>query len=199
MSYVDFYFTEEGRRIADMEVNYIASRIKGNKILSVGCGPGLIEDKVQQLTGSKVICVDKSEKLLREYKGKVDKIVCEAEFLPFKDEVFDVILFVTSLEFMEDFERALREGYRVLRREGKVIALLINQKSHYFGHKIRDGNSFIARYIKHFDTKPIERVIESTYVVLSKCFIVKIDEQKFSRDRDESVARIIAIEGIKYG
>ena len=56
---------------------------------------------------------------LKEYS--IGTIKAMAEFLPFKDEVFDTIMFNTSLDHIFDYNLAFTEGMRVLKVGGVVI------------------------------------------------------------------------------
>lgn len=197
MSYVDFYFTKMGRKILEIEARYIAGRIIGSKTLSIGCGPGLIEERIQQLAGGRIICADIDRDMLSQHPGNVEKIVCRAEYLPFKKEIFDTILFVTSLEFIDDYEKALKEGYRVLRKGGKAIILLLNQKSRYFKERMEKRGSYIARNIKHIDIDSMGERIGIIFFILNRDFIVTLEGNNVFEEGDEDDASIIAIEGVK--
>ncbi|CUS86002.1 Methyltransferase domain-containing protein [Candidatus Kryptonium thompsonii] len=54
-------------------------------------------------------------------KGKF--INARAEFLPFKDKSFDVVLYVACLEYMPDLVKVFKEAERVARR-GIVMGLM---------------------------------------------------------------------------
>lgn len=87
------------------------------KILDIGCGP-------QPVPAYAYISLDS------EYYG-IDPIMndtkyfnffrayCEA--LPFADSSFDIVLFATSLDHLIDVNAALKEVYRVLKKNGRVF------------------------------------------------------------------------------
>jgi len=197
MSYVDFYFTEMGRKILEIEAGYIAEKVVGNMILSVGCGPGIMEERVKHLTGAEVVCADHDIEMLSQYRGAVEKILCKAEKLPFRNESFDDVVFVTSLEFMDCYKDALAEAHRVLKRDGKLLALMLNRESEYFREKMKKKDSYIVRNIKHPDTSAIEREIERLYQLLSREFIVAVRGEKVLQRGSRDDAAIISIEGVK--
>lgn len=67
-----------------------------------------------------------------------------AEELPFEDTSFDFILFVTTICFLDDISKALKEAYRILKENGEVIVALIDKDS-YLGkryEKIKNSNKF---------------------------------------------------------
>ena len=62
-----------------------------------------------------------------------------AEELPFEDESFDFVLMVTTICFLDDAEKALREAHRVLKPGGSIIIGFIDRESplgkEYLKHK----------------------------------------------------------------
>jgi ubiquinone/menaquinone biosynthesis C-methylase UbiE len=54
---------------------------------------------------------------------------CEASHLPFRTKSMDVVVYVTSLEFMPDLETVLTEAGRVAKK-GMVIGLINNWSLH---------------------------------------------------------------------
>lgn len=67
-----------------------------------------------------------------------------AEELPFEDTSFDFILFVTTICFLDDISKALKEAYRILKENGEVIIAFIDKDS-YLGkryEKIKNSNKF---------------------------------------------------------
>ena len=67
-----------------------------------------------------------------------------AENLPFKDEIFDCVLMVTTICFVDDIQKALSEAYRVLKKGGYIVIGFIDKDSplgEYY-QKIKDKNPF---------------------------------------------------------
>ncbi|MBF7097741.1 class I SAM-dependent methyltransferase [Alkalibacter mobilis] len=93
--------------------------------LEVGVGSG----KFAVPLGIK-IGLEPSEKMkqLAESKGvKVYGGVAEA--LPFEDSSFDFVLMVTTICFVDDVDKSLREVKRVLKKNGKFIIGLVDSES----------------------------------------------------------------------
>jgi SAM-dependent methyltransferase len=53
--------------------------------------------------------------------GIVEGIVCRGERLPFKDDSFDTVLMISSLEHFEDDHATLEDCRRILRPGGRVL------------------------------------------------------------------------------
>jgi SAM-dependent methyltransferase len=80
--------------------------------------------------GSACVGLDRSLPMLRQASDSTRRIgwvLGEASALPFGDRSFDVVSFVTTLEFLPDPRRALVEATRVARR-GIVLGVL-NRRS----------------------------------------------------------------------
>lgn len=88
------------------------------RVLEVGCGEGVIADKLHRRFGE-VVAVDLPDAGLRawwrNYPGP-GYLHADAHRLPFDDDQFDLVVSVEVLEHLTDPERGLREMTRVARR-----------------------------------------------------------------------------------
>lgn len=93
---------------------------KKDKILDVGCGTGLITEKIAEKAGS-VIGVDCSEGMIKNARNRknINYIVADAHKLPFKDKEFDKVLSFTMIQDIIDWNKPLSEMCRV--SKGDVI------------------------------------------------------------------------------
>ena len=95
--------------------------------LEVGIGTGIFAEKLGINTG-----VDPSEKMLAYAKRrKLNVVKARAEDLPYANNRFDYVVFITSICFVEDVEKALKEAYRVLKEKGYIIIAFIDKGSRY--------------------------------------------------------------------
>jgi SAM-dependent methyltransferase len=88
------------------------AQLKG-RVLDVGCGP---QARPSYSGGDEFVGIDPLRGGPREF-AFVQGI---AEYLPFRDGVFDRVLFATSLDHMLSPQRALAEARRVLKPDGLV-------------------------------------------------------------------------------
>lgn len=93
-------------------------------VLEVGCGPGELAARVGNELGSNVVALDLSERMvdLARQRG-VDARVGDAQKLPFEDEHFDCAVAAWMLYHVADLHSALAELHRVLRPEGRLVAV----------------------------------------------------------------------------
>jgi ubiquinone/menaquinone biosynthesis C-methylase UbiE len=117
--YDTWFENPQNRFVADLEDELMVrllDPVRGERILDIGCGTGrqlcLFLEKGADVTG-----LDPSPHMLEIAKKKVGRRVRlhegEAEDLPFEDNSFDVATLVTTLEFVDDPQEALKEACRV--------------------------------------------------------------------------------------
>jgi len=98
---------------------YILFQITQGKILDVGCGilelPGYLD--FEKKDGFEFFGIDPIDD--KSFKGM--RITGCAEFMPFRDNLFDALIFATSLDHVCSVEQTIGEVYRVLSEDGKVI------------------------------------------------------------------------------
>ncbi|MBN2517939.1 MAG: class I SAM-dependent methyltransferase [Candidatus Altiarchaeota archaeon] len=184
-----------GKKILEQEVSYIRDYLAGCKrVLDIGCGPGIFE---RELLGMDIVGVDSSQGMLDEAKkiAKNQFLLARAEELPFPEASFDGVFFVTSLEFLQDYKRALSEVYRVLCGGGKMIALILNPESNYFKERIKKGG-YIKENIKHADLRAIRECAEGKFDLAEEYFL-GIKDGKITDSKDPKIASLYVIRGIK--
>lgn len=96
---------------------------KGELVLDVGCGDGVVGAFLQREAGVKIIGIDISEgavKKARE-KGIEVKVASSEEKFPFQDHTFDKVFWGDNIEHLFDPAFTLNEIRRVLKQNGKLI------------------------------------------------------------------------------
>jgi len=81
-----------------------------------------------------------------------------AEELGFKDSAFDAVFTVTTLEFLKNYRKAVKETARVTKPNGKILVMMLNPKSEYFRQEIKKPGDYFSG-IKHTDPKEIRDYI----------------------------------------
>lgn len=111
--------------------------VKGKKILDVACGTGglLKAAKERDLIPFGLDISKQGIFLATEFSGCPRLIVANGENLPYKDNSFDYITNIGSLEHFPDPKAGLREMIRVLKTEGKMCVVLPNSYG-FFGKLI---------------------------------------------------------------
>ncbi len=83
--------------------------------------------------------VEETEKRLKNGEEFISIIDGDALSLPFSDELFDRVVFFTSLEFIPDWDKAVKEALRVLKAGGRVVILLLNGESQWMKRRMGKG------------------------------------------------------------
>jgi len=102
------------------------------KILDVGCGEGYLCRKLARL-GHQVFGLDfcgglieKAKELERKKPLGIKYFIGDLRKTNFPAAYFDVILSHQSLQEIENPEKAIREFSRIIKKEGKIIALFLH-------------------------------------------------------------------------
>jgi len=92
----------------------------GDRALDVGAGPGLLSGALAQ-AGVKAVALDASAAMLEHVPPGVERVVGEAEAMPFADGSFDLVTVVNTLHHVRDVEATIAEVARVLAAGGRVV------------------------------------------------------------------------------
>jgi SAM-dependent methyltransferase len=127
--YEGWYTSPRGRRADLAERSLLAWLLAWfpgpQRVLEVGCGTGHF---TRWLTarGLRAVGLDRSPAMLRE-AGRAPSgsplLLADAERLPLRDGAVDLVLLVTTLEFLESPRLALEESVRVAQRGLVVVGL----------------------------------------------------------------------------
>jgi ubiquinone/menaquinone biosynthesis C-methylase UbiE len=99
-------------------------RLRGQRVLDVGCGTGTLLAALADQAHAKAWGVEPSEEMRSVARGRVPRGVGvrdgRAEVLPFRDGWFDAIVFSLVIHLV-DRGRALAEAARVLADGGRIV------------------------------------------------------------------------------
>jgi ubiquinone/menaquinone biosynthesis C-methylase UbiE len=174
-----------------LELGYLVEHLKGCRdILSVGCGPAIIEGELAKC-GFNVTGLDVSQEALSCAPDKVRTVAARAEDMSFPANYFDAVIYVVSLQFIDDYRKALEKSASALRPNGKIVVMLLNPESGFFKGKLRDSNSYVYK-IRHSGLREIEDILAENCCVQTEYFLgVKGDTIFVSQDATEAVLYII--------
>jgi len=108
--------------------------LKGKKVLEIGCGNGRVSIFLNK-RAKKLISIDcnpESIKKAKEKSWKIDFRVGSGENLEFKENSFDVIVFIFSLHHHNDPGKAISEAFKVLNEKGKVVIIEPTTHSEFY-------------------------------------------------------------------
>ena len=194
-AYLQSCKNEFWREVFRAELSYLRQHLEGKRdILSVGCGPAVIESGLSE-SGFRLTGLDISREALNSAPDSIRTVVARAEDMPFPDSSFDAVVFIASLQFIEDYQKAIARTANALRPDGKLIVMLLNPQSDFFKEKLTDPNSYIRR-VRHINTSEIEAVIADKFSVRTEYFL-GIREGKVFKSRNITDAALYIISGVK--
>lgn len=187
--------SEFWKNVFRAELDYILGRLRGAKdVLSVGCGPAIIEGGLAE-HGFNVVGLDVSKEALDRAPDSVRTVAGPAEKMGFESQSFDAAIYVASIQFIEGYKEAIKQTARVLRSGGKLLMLLLNPESEFFKEKAKDPDSYIRR-IKHINLQEIEDAAAEHFSVKTENFL-GIKGTKIFQSRDSNAASLYVVEGKK--
>lgn len=119
---------------------------KNVTLLSIGCGPGIIEEQLHRFRKDiYIITLDKNNIMLKNIPFHLHPILADASRLPFETYTFEIVICITSLEFMRHPENVIRKIYNILKPKGILFVLMLNPESDYVQQKIEKEDSYIGK------------------------------------------------------
>lgn len=140
--------------------------LEGKRVLELGCGPGgtavLLARHGAEVfaTDMRIESIEETHQLAEKY-GVADKIqtsVMDARCLAFPDNSFDFI-FTKSVLIMTDYEPAVKECSRVLKRGGKAV-FLENMRHHPIIYIARKLFIRYSRYLNYLSMDDITNITQ---------------------------------------
>lgn len=187
--------TEFWQNVFEAEADYILKELKGaQELLSVGCGPAVIERALSRY-GFNVTGLDISREALNQAPDSIRTVAGSAENMDFPDCSFDAVIYVASLQFIEKYRQAIKQTARVLRPNGKLLAMLLNPASEFFREKAQNPASYVTK-IKHTDPAEIETAIAEYFCGQTEYFLA-IRGREIFNTVDPNLAALYVIKGMK--
>jgi SAM-dependent methyltransferase len=142
----------------------------GERVLELGCGPGKYVAMLSTL-GFQVPGVDpqsfKTWEIIRERTSAqlLDRVF--AEDLPFADRSFDYIVCLSTLHYLSDPLKALREMCRVIKPKGRIIISTVNRNNLY---TLRTGRPIDPASKNLYTMQELIYLVEENGAVVSRSF-----------------------------
>lgn len=110
--------------------SFAAHFSEGKDILEVACGAGqglgYLAKRARRVFGG-----DYTEKLIKEAKQYYDERIpllrLDAHFLPFRDQIFDVVILYEAIYYLMQPEEFFYEARRILRNDGILLIATVNK------------------------------------------------------------------------
>jgi ubiquinone/menaquinone biosynthesis C-methylase UbiE len=187
--------TEFWNEVFIAELDYILKELTGAKdILSVGCGPAIIEAGLSE-HGFNVTGLDISKEVLDRAPDRVRTIVGSAENMDFASQSFDAVIYVTSIQFIERYREAIRQSTRVLRSDGRILMMLLNPESGFFRERTRNPGSYVNK-IRHRNLREIEAEVAKYFSVRTEYFL-GVEGMRVFQSGNSRCASLYIIKGTK--
>jgi len=199
--YIGFYHHPLGKQILKKEIEMVEKKLTTcRNIVSVGCGPAFHETGLQICHPDKnIVGIDCSVAMLKYAPPGITVVQGNAQNLPVCNRRCDALLFMTSLEFITDDIQAIKEAYRVLKKRGVLLAVLLNTKSHYFKEEYNEKKSYIRENIIHVDSDQIKKHISSYFHIHNREYFLGIAQGKLFDTRNPLYAALEVITARKHG
>ncbi len=124
----DYFLNKDHKLRAKIVIELINDMIdkktgSPQKLLSIACSSGIIEEEIKNRLGIVVFGIDVAEKSLEiaRRRGIITKHGDVSNPLPFKDDCFDFVFAGEIIEHIFDTNLFLKEIYRVLKPNGYLI------------------------------------------------------------------------------
>src|SRR3989344_2823779 len=160
--------------VRNLELEKIFKLAKEKNVLEVGCGTGLVLEKVSKIAKS-AKGIDLSSGMLNNAKKKrLDVKQASATNIPFKNNQFDVVYSLKVLPHVADIKKALEEMSRVTKKNGVLILEFYNPLSMKFITNRFMDYTFRNRTFSRYDTINDIKIILPENMKIEKVYGIRI-------------------------
>jgi len=197
LNYDEWYKSKKGSFIDKIETDCAFGLFKtkeGMKVLDVGCGTGNFSLKLAK-RGCKVVGIDVSNAMLEIAKKKAEMenlnikfLKMDAHNLDFEDESFDGVFSIATVEFIEDFQKAIDEMFRVVKKGGQILIGTINKDSKWGRfYKSRSFSNSVFKYATFKGIEDLRNVHSNELVKIKECLFIppNLDDEQFNSQNEE--------------
>lgn len=148
-------------------------------ILDVGCGNGQLGAELKRLSPRrKIIGIEKNKIAATEARYVLDEVIeqdIENLDLPFKNDMFDYIIFADILEHLLEPEKVLKKFKPVLKKNGTIILSIPNIRHYttilqllFRGWEYKDYGLFDRTHLRFYSLKSIKELITNSGYKIQK-------------------------------
>ncbi len=161
--------------------------VKNSILLEIGCGDGKLGLILERYVVKKYYGIDPDPELIAKAKrlfpyDVLNLSIGRAEKIPFKRK-FDILIYTFSWHFIKDFNKALSEARRVLKKNGIIAILEPNKKTTNWKSPVLRKNSPEFSATKY---KAKLRDLERARDVIYAQKIFKIEEENIGDEKRPS-------------
>ncbi|TYB91501.1 MAG: methyltransferase domain-containing protein [Kosmotoga sp.] len=199
-NYDDWYRGKLGRFIDKVQkqlIEKLAEPKAGEKALDIGSGTGNYSIWLAK-KALEVTAIDESREMMAiaKKKAKKDNLNIElylgkAESLPFSESIFDLVVSITSIEFVDNPPKVLREAIRVLKPGGRLVIGVLTKDSpwgKFYQSKIKGDPNNVYAKAHLFTEEEIDELLNTHYVLKKGLYIDPLEEfdEKEAWKREQS-------------
>jgi len=130
------------------------AKLPGARVLEAGCGVGAYSSQIRRRYSLFVEAFDLEIERVREARADTPHaLVAAAENLPYRPNLFDIILSNEVIEHVADDRQAVAEMVRVLKPGGRIVLFCPNrgypveQHGHFWRGEYHFGNTPLINYL----------------------------------------------------
>lgn len=165
-----------GRGVRKKYLDIILPVVKDKRTLEIGCGPGTFIVEVSRLNNM-TVGIDFSENMLRIAKNKnrfKNLLQADATSLPFKNESFEVVYIIRTLQHIPDYTLALSEINRVLLPRGIVLFDIINVMNPFGFIRSILFRPFESVYLRSDSHRGIYRICRNVKIEILQVYPIQL-------------------------
>lgn len=146
---------QQNKEVFETECRLISALELEGFGIEIGVGTGIFAPFSKISIG-----IDPAVKMLKIARRRnVEVVRAIGEAIPFKDEVFDFAIMITTLPFLKDAEDVLEEIKRILKNRGR-IAIVDVPKNSKWGESYEEKKAKGHRFYKHANFYNFEEILE---------------------------------------
>jgi ubiquinone/menaquinone biosynthesis C-methylase UbiE len=198
--YDQWFTTPIGTLVKKYEAELVLDLSKpapGEIILDAGCGTGVFTVDILSFN-THVIGIDISIPMLMRAAQKTtgyhfEAVLADISHLPFSENIFDKVISVTALEFIQDAKSALKELFRVTKKGGCIVVATLNSLSPWATRRKAEAKKGHTLFQKTIFRSPEElRSLTPVDSVIKTAI-------HFQKEEDPDLAPEIELEGQRRG